>query len=84
MAKSELQGRSVEHGRRKALTAMLRAVLEQLGYKDPAAAQAAWILERQRAVVALRDACGTHGDNDWDDDLDLADVIGKHLVNHLG
>jgi hypothetical protein len=25
-----------------------------------------------------------HGDNDWPDDLHLADVIDKHLARHLG
>ena len=39
--------------------------------------------ERQATVVALRVACQTYGDNDWDDDLFLPDVVEKHLVRVL-
>ena len=27
----------------------------------------------------MRDLCGEFGDNDWDENLSLADVVGKHL-----
>lgn len=40
-------------------------------------------LERQRAIVTLRRICGNHGDNDWPDNLHLADVLEKHLEKHL-
>lgn len=39
--------------------------------------------ERSAAVDALRELCGEYGDNDWDSDLHLADVIEKHLRRHL-
>ena len=39
--------------------------------------------EREVAVAALRELCGEYGDNDWADDLHLADVIEKHLRRHL-
>jgi predicted secreted protein len=73
----------IEHGQRTALVGVIRDALRQLGYDDPEAATSAWIVERQGAVVALRDLCASHGDNDWPDDLDLSDVINKHLANHL-
>lgn len=34
-----------------------------------------------RAV--LQQLCETHGDNDWDDTLYLADALDKHLGNYL-
>lgn len=35
------------------------------------------------AREALRIVCAEFGDNDWSDDLSLADVIEKHLARHL-
>jgi hypothetical protein len=31
----------------------------------------------------LRRVCAKFGDNDWSDDLRLADVLEKHLLRHL-
>jgi len=31
----------------------------------------------------LRMVCDDHGDNDWSNELHLADVVEKHLANHL-
>jgi hypothetical protein len=42
-----------------------------------------WPEERKWAIVALRSLCGQFGDNDWSDDLHLADVIDKHLARRL-
>lgn len=39
--------------------------------------------EREQTISALRNICSTYGDNDWDDDLHLADVIAKHLHRNL-
>ena len=39
--------------------------------------------ERAGVVVTLRALCADFGDNDWPDDLDIADVIEKHLSRHL-
>ena len=39
--------------------------------------------EREMAVSVLRRVCTEHGDNDWSDNLHLADVIEKHLARHL-
>lgn len=35
--------------------------------------------ERSATVAILRQVCTSHGDNDWRDNLHLADVIEKHL-----
>lgn len=42
-----------------------------------------WRIERNDVVAALRLICGDHGDNDWDDNDHLGDVISKHLADHL-
>ncbi|KKM67974.1 hypothetical protein LCGC14_1465690 [marine sediment metagenome] len=73
-----------EEGRRMGLLHVLGAVLRELGYDDPSAGQAVWILQREATVAALRQVCEDHGDNDWPDNLHLADVIEKHLHRHLG
>lgn len=39
--------------------------------------------ERDEAIAILRNLCKTHGDNDWSEDLHLADIIDKHLGKHL-
>ena len=39
--------------------------------------------ERDEALAVLRRICEEHGDNDWDNNLHLADIIDKHLGRHL-
>ncbi len=39
--------------------------------------------ERIETIALLRMHCDEYGDNDWDDDLHLSDVIDKHLVRHI-
>lgn len=68
-----------------------RVTLEQASRDDydidsvyePEADEARWLSEREQAVAMLRQVCEVHGDNDWPDDLHLADVIEKHLDRHL-
>ena len=40
-------------------------------------------LEREATIASLRGLCEEFGDNDWSDDLHLADVIDKHLAPYL-
>lgn len=40
-------------------------------------------LEREQTISALRELCAVFGDNDWPEDLNLADVVEKHLGKHL-
>lgn len=74
-------------GRRDALTKMLAHVvteLGELGYgADYDVGGARWIVEREQAVAALRNLCEQFGDNDWPDNLHLADVIEKHQGRYL-
>lgn len=42
------------------------------------------VAERAQTVAMLRRVCEEFGDNEWPDDLHLADVIEKHLWRHLG
>jgi len=71
-------------GNRAAWVAMLRLCLRELGHDDPDAGKARWVLEREAVVARLRIVCREHGDNEWEDNLHLADVIEKHLARHLG
>lgn len=60
---------------------MLRVCMAELNPDEKK--YAALVLEREESVAALRDVCGEFGDNDWPDDLHLADVIEKHLGRNL-
>lgn len=71
-------------GRQGAFLFLLRTCISELGYGHPDATEAAWILERQETMLALRKLCEAIGDNDWPDDLYLPDVIEKHLLQHVG
>lgn len=72
------------NGRKTAWLTILKDALEGLGYDGPEFHAAKWAVERAEIVAMLRYVCGRHGDNDWPDDLNLADVIDKHLNKHLG
>ena len=39
--------------------------------------------ERREAIMMLRQVCKYFGDNEWSDELHMADIIEKHLWNHL-
>jgi len=72
-------------GNRSAYQTIMSTCMQRLGYgytvenKD-----ALLIIEREQAIGALREVCKNHGDNDWDNQLNLSDIIQKHLANHLG
>jgi len=70
-------------GSRMAWLFMLQQCIKNLGIEDVEDQKAAWVQERELAVRALRDVCLKYGDNDWDDNLHLADVIEKHLHRNL-
>lgn len=72
-----------QRGKRAALLAILADCVDGLGYGDVISQKVAWVSEREHAVAALRKACDRHGDNQWSDNAKLADVIQKHLVDHL-
>lgn len=69
-------------GYRAANLRVFRECLKHL--KDmPEADNERWVLEREEAIMVLRQLCATHGDNDWEPSLNLADIIDKHLARHL-
>jgi hypothetical protein len=35
--------------------------------------------ERVETIAKFREYCRTNGDNEWSDDLHMADIIEKHL-----
>ena len=39
--------------------------------------------ERRETIAMLRQVCEEFGDNEWPDNLHLADIIEKHLWRHL-
>ncbi len=50
---------------------------------DEDTSKEALILQLEDIRAALRSLCEDFGDNSWDDNLHLADVINKHLGNYL-
>lgn len=74
-------------GNRAAYHALLRHALAHLlpnntmSLLETVATLAAEIEETR---AAMRRVCSKHGDNDWTDTLNLADVVEKHLGRHLG
>lgn len=42
-----------------------------------------FLIERVAVVRVLRKVCERFGDNDWEDELHLGDVIEKHLEPYL-
>ena len=70
-------------GSRMAWCSMLLTCLKNLGVDDLDAGKARWLVERVQTISILRRVCESHGDNDWDNDLHLADVVEKHLERYL-
>lgn len=70
-------------GSRRAWLSILQLALRHLEIDDVEAGKARWVSERQEIIAKLREICKRYGDNDWPDDLHLADVIEKHLYDHL-
>ena len=79
---SDMDELSYERGARAAWVEMFRKCLSHLGY-GRSLPSIEWIVEREDAVVTLRNLCGSFGDNDWPEDLALSDVITKHLGRYL-
>lgn len=70
-------------GQRRVWLGLLQEALRNLGIEDPEVSKARWASERVEAICRLRALCAECGDNDWPDDLHLADIIDKHLGDHL-
>lgn len=70
-------------GNRAAWCKVLSECFLALGYDNPDIEHVKWIAEREEAIAQLRTICGEYGDNDWDNNLHLADILEKHLYKHL-
>jgi len=66
-------------GRKSAYRDIYRQCLREISCKD----LDSMVLERGEVIGMLRTWCAEYGDNDWDDDLCLVDIIEKHLLNYL-
>lgn len=81
--KIEARDEAWSTGNRAAWLKMFVQCLDELGYDDLEVKRASWILERENAVATLRSLCDEFGDNDWDEELSLTDIIYHHLGAHL-
>lgn len=79
--RQEIEDTAYMRGSRFAWTRMLQECLSQLGYDGTESEHTKWILERESTVHMLRGMCRQYGDNDWEDELHLADVVDKHLLS---
>lgn len=78
--------RDYTEGHRAACRMMLGYCLRELlglDADDKLALLATKAQEIDETRAMLRRVCEDHGDNDWPDDLHLADVVEKHLWRHL-
>lgn len=69
-------------GYQMAWSHMLQECLKRVASPDDKTA-ASLAKERFETLVKLRELCRDFGDNDWTDNLHLADVVEKHLGKHL-
>lgn len=74
-----------DQGNRAAWQALLKKCFVELGYdgKPDAVLLKQLINEREAVIQSLRSLCREFGDNEWTEDLNLQDVIEKHLVDNL-
>lgn len=72
-----------ESGRRTAYTELLRTCLRELGQEVSEYSGVRLALEREETLSALRKICSDYGDNDWEPNLHLSDIIKNHLVRYL-
>ena len=70
-------------GSRAAWSFMLTQCLQHLGESVMDAGSSRWVVEREEARLALRRVCEEFGDANWTSDMNLADVIEKHLVPYI-
>lgn len=80
---SESEEKAYTQGERAVYVSLLNLCLEKLDYHDPQLTSFDWVIEREEAIQKLRSICADYGDNDWDEDLRLADILEKHLEDYL-
>lgn len=78
---TESEEKAYLEGRKSFARQIFRDAVEEIG--DDNREKSNLILERAEAIATLRSMCAEYGDNDWDDNLHLADILKKHLHSHL-
>lgn len=79
---TEGEERAYQQGLRQAYLHMTGDALRHLE-RGPEFTNLVWERERLEVVMKMREICEYHGDNDWTDNINLADVLERHLMNHL-
>lgn len=74
---------SYMRGRKEMAMSVVRGLMPDLELDGDAATCASLSIQIVDAKSMLRNICDDHGDNDWQDDLHLVDILGKHLHDHL-
>ena len=75
--------RYYQAGKRRVALSVVLSLLGDLDDGSPEKTAARLKTERMETIARLRSVCAEHGDNEWSDELHLADVIEKHLERHL-
>lgn len=78
-----LDEQSYDLGWKAAWERIFMESLRQIDHPTEGRSREALILERSAAIGILRQVCADHGDNDWDNDLHLSDILEKHLACYL-
>ena len=75
----EVQEAYYELGQKQLLVSQMREIIRQLGYPAESTV-GVFIIEREEALIALRQKCQDAGKpSNFPDDLHLADIIQKYL-----
>ena len=72
-----------ELGIRQTTINMMLFCLKNLSNDDPFKMSVNYLIEREQAINTLRQVCERFGDNDWEEDFYLAEIIDKHLWRNL-
>lgn len=83
MHMNENEEEAYEQESRQVWRTLLALCCKQLGYSDLEVAKVSWTIEREAAIMVLRSICREYNDNDWPADLNLSDIIDKHVYKHL-
>lgn len=78
-----LEDQAYENGYRAAAKAVIRSMLRRLRPDEEDRKLCRMALELDDTRQQLRRVCAVAGDNDWEDNLYLADVVEKHLGRYL-
>lgn len=78
---TDQEEKAYELGGRAVARRIVQSLLRDLDPEERKHACLVIELDETRAV--LRRLCNTHGDNDWKDNLHLADALDQHLGRYL-